>query len=112
MATTVARNRRAPRMTRDTQDKIEQLRVAQGEQFLKQMGEMFQQTRSDLAVQFVPRTEMRSEFDHTNDAIRRVAEAVEKLTGNVSNFHENAPRVFADRAETKQDLAELRTEIE
>lgn len=95
-------------MAASAQDEIERLRVAQGEQFLKQMADMFQQTRSDLAAQYVPRSEM----DHVNEAITRVANAVEKLTGNVINFHESAPRIFADRADTKQDLAELRTEIE
>jgi hypothetical protein len=93
--------------TRDAQE-IERLRIEQGQQFLKQMQDMFQQTRVDLASQFVPRSEM----EHVNDAVERVANAVEKLTGNVGSFHENAPRIFADRAETKQDLAELRTEIE
>lgn len=94
------------------QEEIERLRIEQGQQFLKQMADMFTATRADLAQQYVPRTEMRSELDHTNEAVRRVAEAVEKLTGNVSNFHENAPRIYADKAETKQDIAALSTEIE
>ena len=99
--------------TRDAQAaEIERLRVAQGEQFLKQMGEMFSQTRLDIDAKFIPRTVLEERFAHVDDSIDRMAAAVEKLTGNVASFHENAPRIYADRAETKADMAELKTEIE
>lgn len=93
--------------TRNNED-LERLRVEQGQQFLRQMTDMFQQTRVDLAAQFVPR----SELAHMNEAVERVAKAVEALTGNVREFRERAPRDFADRAETKQDIAEMRAEVE
>jgi len=92
--------------TRDAE--VERLRVEQGQQFLKQMSDMFTQTRVDLAAQFIPRSEMA----HMNEAIERVARAVEQLTGNVRDFRESAPRNFADRSETKQDIDGLRAELE
>src|SRR5678816_41271 len=91
---------------------IERLRVEQGQQFLKQMADMFQATRQDLATQYVPRSELTTEMNHMNAAVERVANSVAELTSNVRGFHEGAPRIFADRAETKQDIAELHTEIE
>ena len=94
------------------QAEIERLRVAQGEQFLKQMGDMFQQTRVDIDSKFIPRPVLEERFTHLDEVIERLGLAVEKLTGNVSSFHENAPRIYADRAETKADVAELKTEIE
>lgn len=95
-----------------TRDELERVRVAQGEQFLKQMGDMFAQTRIDIDAKFIPKPVLEERFAHLDDAIDRMAAAVEKLTGNVASFHENAPRIYADRGETKQDLAELKTEIE
>jgi archaellum component FlaC len=94
--------------SRMAQEDLERLRVEQGQQFLRQMTDMFQQTRVDLAAQFVPRSEM----THMNEAIERVARAVEQLTGNVRDFREAAPRNFADRAETRQELTEIRADVE
>lgn len=97
---------------RYTQEEIERQRNEQGERFLKQLGDMFAQTRVDLAQQFMPRPEAESRMNHLDQVVESIGTAMEKLTGNVSNFHENAPRIYADRAETKADLAEMRTEIE
>lgn len=94
--------------SRMAQDDLERLRVEQGQQFLRQMTDMFQQTRVDLAAQFVPR----SELAHMNEAVERVAKAVEQLTNNVRDFRERAPRDFADRAETRQEINELRADME
>lgn len=94
------------------QEEIERRQAEQGERFLKQLGDMFQATRTDLAAQFIPRQEAETRFDHLEQVVERIGTAMEKLTNNTSNFHESAPRIFADRADTKADIAELRTEIE
>jgi archaellum component FlaC len=103
-----AQSRRKDAMSTRNAEDLERLRIEQGQQFLRQMTDMFQQTRVDLASQFVPRSEMA----HMNEAIERVARAVEQLTGNVRDFREQAPRNFADRAETKQDIDTLRADLE
>ena len=107
----MATGRRTPVATR-AQDDLERQRAEQGERFLKQMGDMFAQTRQDLAAQFIPRGEGEARFDHLEQVVERIGTAMEKLTSNVTNFHENVPRFYAERTETKQDIAELRTEIE
>src|SRR5262245_54765635 len=89
---------RKDRMSTRNAEEIKRRRIEQGQQFLRQMSDMFTATRQDLAQQFVPRSEM----VHMNEAIERVARAVEQLTGNVRDFREQAPRNFADRSETKQ----------
>lgn len=92
---------------RNTED-LEKLRLEQGQQFLKQMSDMFTATRVDLAAQFVPR----SEWVHTNESIERVTRLVETLTKNLGEFREQVPRNFADRTETKQDIAEMRADLD
>lgn len=97
---------------RYSQDDLERQRNEQGERFLKQLTDMFSQTRQDMAAQFLSRPEADARFEHLEQVVERIGSAMEKLTGNVANFHENVPRLYADRAEVKQEVAELRTEIE
>lgn len=97
-------------MERRQREEERQQQVAQ--QFLKQMADMFTQTRQDLSAQFMPRAETQARMDHMDEMVERIGTALEKLTTNVANYQENAPRIYAERAETKQEVAELRTEIE
>lgn len=89
----------------------ERIRQEQGERFLTQLNDMFAQTRTDMAAQFMPRAETQARMDHLDEVVERIGSALEKLTGNVYNFHEGAPRIFADKAETKAEMAGLRTDI-
>lgn len=98
--------------SRYTQEEIERQRTEQGERFLQQLADMFAQTRTDLAAQFLSRPEADARFEHLEQVVERIGTAMEKLTTNEANFHENVPRLYADKAETKADVAELRTEIE
>jgi len=91
-----------------TRAEEERIRQEQTERFLKQLTDMFAQTRTDLAQQFMPRNEAEARMEHTDQALDRMSAAVEKVAGSL----ENVPRIYAEKAETKQDLAELRTEIE
>lgn len=99
-------------MATRAQDEFERQRAEQGQQFLRQLSDMFAQTRQDMAQQYIPRNEGEARFEHLEQAVERAVSAVEKLTGNVATFHEAVPRIYAERAETKQEMAELRTEIE
>lgn len=99
--------------TREEARRLEEARQQElGQQFLRQMGDMFTQTRADMAAQFVPRPEFSAHMEKMDQVLEGLEKTVERIGGNVSTFHESAPRIFADRAETKQDIAELHTEIE
>lgn len=90
----------------------ERIRHEQGQQFLKQLNDMFQQTRQDMSQQFVPRPEFSAHMEKMDQVLEGLEKTVERIGGNVSSFHENAPARFADKAETKSEMGELRTEIE
>ena len=83
-----------------------------GERFIEQFREMIDRSTQMMASNYVPRPELEARFQHQDEIIERIGTAIEKLTGSTSNFHENAPRIFADKTEIKGDIAELRTEIE
>lgn len=93
-----------------TRAEEERIRAEQGERFIKQMSDMFVQTRSDMDQKFIPRPELEARLEHMDTVVERVVTAVEKLTANVENLRESNPQIFANRAETKQDQADLRAE--
>ena len=90
----------------------EQRQQELGERFIEQFREMIDRSTQMMASNYVPRPELEARFQHQDEIIERIGTAIEKLTGSTSNFHENAPRMFADKSEIKSDIAELRTEIE
>ena len=94
-----------------TRAEEERIRQEQGQQqFLRQMSDMFAQTRTDMDQKYIPRPELEARLEHMDSVVERVMAAVEKLTANVENLRESNPQIFANRAETKQDQAELRAE--
>lgn len=98
--------------TRAQQMEMEHQRQEQGERFMNQLAEMFKAQRQDMSLQYVPRPEFSAHMEKMDQVLEGLEKTVERIGGNVSTFHDNAPVRFADKSEMKDVLGELRTEIE
>jgi antirestriction protein len=89
----------------------ERRRDEYSERFLSKMEDMIAKPLSAMDQKYVPRPELEARFDHLEQIVADIGVAVKTVTSNVGSFHENVPRIYADKSETKQSIAELHTDI-
>src|SRR5258706_5077821 len=110
----VKRRRRATGMA--TRQEEERRKDERGERFIKQLADMFTASGQDIVgqimPQIMPRPEIEAGMEHQDQIAEQAITGIRDLTAIVSNLQQTVPRIYADRAETKESMAELRTEIE